>query len=383
MSRPLLPRESRVAIACGGAGALAGLASMFASQDGSLHPSALVHLAQSDQLAPLAVHADPHFHLVTPVEHYDGVYYYAIARDPFLTGTAHKLIDQPAYRYGHPLNGWLAGLLSFGQARAVPLALLLLSLIGLGVAGWAASRLAVHLGCTPWGGLLIAASPGLLFAAASDTTEPVGAALVALSLLAWVRGRFAVAAALITLACLDKEQYITVPLGLVVWELVQWRRTHTSPERLPVKLLAVAIGPVVLADWYVYVHGRIGTWPFHYQSGNLGAPFVGWRDAFRISHALAGGSFEQSQIGSVTPAVLTATATLIIVGVVAARRIVTVIDAPAIGMAIITSMQGWRTLVYPHEIFRTPAIAVLLATAVLLTRRPRAVAFAEPPIAGS
>jgi hypothetical protein len=33
-------------------------------------------------------------------------------------------------------------------------------------------------------------------------------------------------------------------------------------------------------------------------------------------------------------------------------------------------MQGWKTLVFPHELFRTLAVAVLLAIIVLLTRPP-------------
>src|ERR1700676_4156926 len=93
--------------------------------------------AQGSRAAPppLVREADPGFHFVSPAQHYDGTYYYAIARDLLLRGREHTLIDQATYRYGHPLHGWLAGMLSFGQARAVPAALLLLSLIGLALAG--------------------------------------------------------------------------------------------------------------------------------------------------------------------------------------------------------------------------------------------------------
>jgi uncharacterized membrane protein YeaQ/YmgE (transglycosylase-associated protein family) len=344
---------------------------MAASQDGPVNPTALVNIAGTDPIARYALQADPHFHLVTSHQHYDGVYYYAMARDPFLVGTAHKLIDQAAYRYGHPMNGWLAAILSAGQARAVPIALMVLGLIGLAVAGWATSRLATHFGRSPWGGVIVAVSPGLLFAASVDTTETMGAALIALSFLAWVRHRYVLATVVIAMACLDKEQYVTVPLGLVVWELVEWRRSRARPGQLPVKAVAVVTGPVLLAGWYLYVHARLGSWPFHYKAGNFGAPFVGWLDAFRRSQVLAHGGFNESEIGSVSPTVLMATAVLIVLAVIAARRIATVLDATLIGMAVITSMQGWATLIYPHELFRTPAIAVLLAVAVLFTRPPR------------
>jgi hypothetical protein len=361
-------RDDATALGCGAVSATAGLAAMIASQDGSLHPSALVHISSQEPLAALARSSDPHFHFVTPVQHYDGAYYYAMARDPFLRGQAHTLIDQPAYRYGHPLHGWLAGLLSFGQAREVPLALLLLSLIGLAVGGWTASRLAVYFGRTPWGGLIFAVSPGLLFAATVSTTETLGAALVALTFLAWVRGRFGWATVLVVALCLDKEQFITVPIGLAVWELVSAWRGRGRPDEAAVKAAAVVLGPVVLTGWYVYVHSQLHQWPWSYQSGNLGRPFVGWKTTFRLAHVLAGGSFDQSEIGSVTTPMLVAVAVIILVAVVAALPVRTVLDAPLLLTAVITSLQGWRTLLYPHELVRTPAVALLLAVAVLTTR---------------
>lgn len=370
-------RESKIAIACAAVAVAAGLASVVASQDGHLSPSAAVHISSSDQIAPLVRSADPGFHFVSVFQHYDGTYYYAMARDPLLAGNAHRLIDQPAYRYGHPLNGWLAGLLSFGQARLVPLALLLVGLIGLGVAGWATSRLAVHFGRTPWGGLLIATSPGLLFATSVDTTETVGAALVALAFLAWTRERYPLAVVVITLACLDKEQYITLPLGLALWEAVQWQRHHQRPEDLIAKALAICTGPIALGAWYVYIHAKLHTWPWHYQPGNFGAPLAGWRQAFHLAHILAGQDFTQSEIGTTAPVILVATAAVLLLAVVAALPMRTLLDGTLIGMAVITSMQGWLTLLYPNEIFRTPAIAVLLAVAVLLTRNRPATALAS------
>jgi hypothetical protein len=330
----------------------------------------LVHIAQTDTLAAFALRSDPQFHLVTGAQHYDGAYYYAIARDPWLEGTAHNLIDQPAYRYGHPLHGWLAHLLSLGRPSAIPFALMVLGLLGLAVAGWAVSRLAAGYGRSPWGGLLIAVSPGLLFAATMDTTETVGAALVAGGFLAWYRQRYVVAGVLLVLACFDKEQYITVPLGLLVWEAVSSWRSRRRPDALWIKLTAIVSGPTLLSGWYIYVHSRVGSWPFQYESGNLGAPLKGWLDTFRLAHGLAGGTFEQSQIGTVTPSVLIASAAVILAGAFAARRIQRPFDATAIGLAVITSMQGWRTLLYPHEIFRLLSIAILLSVAVLFTRRP-------------
>ena len=363
--------DAVIAAICAVVAMLAGLLAMIASQDGSLHPSALVKISDQDPLAGLARSADPHFRFVTLVEHYDGAYYYAIARDPFLLGKAHTLFDLPAYRYGHPLHGWLAGLLSFGQARQVPLALMLLSLAGLALGGWAVSRLAVLYGRTAWGGLLIAFSPGLLFAATADTTETVGAALIALTFLAWTKERYALAAVAIVATVLDKEPYVVVPLGLAVWEITEAVRRRARPDHLVIKTIAILAGPAVLSGWYLYVNHRLHTWPWAH-AGNYSRPFAGWWQTFQLAHVLSSsGAFYQSEIGSAMPHVLIAVAVIITVAAVRALRIRTPFDAPLLGLAVITSMQNWLTLLYPHDLIRTTAIALLLAMAVLFAQPRR------------
>ena len=327
MSRP---RANLVAIACAVIAVLAGLGAILASQDGSLHPSALVKISDQDPIAGLAKSADPHFRLVNLPQHYDGTYYYAVARDPFLRGQAHTLIDQPAYRYGHPLHGWLAGALSVGQARAVPVALLVLSLVGMALGGWTISRLAVHFGRSAWGGLVVAASPGLLYSTTVDTTEALGAALLALTMLAWLNRRFAIAAVLIVMLCLDKEQFVTVPIGLALWELIEARRARARPTHAALKTVALVIGPAVLAGWYIYIRGRLDAWPWSYEPGNMGKPFTGWIDSFQMAHGLAGGDFNQAQIGNLTPVVLIAVAVILLIAFVMALRVRTILDLPLI-----------------------------------------------------
>lgn len=354
---------------CAAIAACAGFLGICAAQNGHISLTSLVGIATTDGIAPLARQSDPGFDLVTPPRHYDGTYYYAIARDPLLLRSAHTLIDQAAYRYGHPLHGWFAWVLSFGQARAVPLALMLLSLVGLAGAGWAFSQLALRCGKSAWVGLVPAFSPGLLYAATVDTTETLGIALIGLCFVSWLRGRFIAAAGLISLTCLDKEQYVAVPLGLLVWEVARYAKGHRYGGRdWAIRLFALSSGPAALSVWYLYVHSRLHTWPWSYEPGNLGAPFSGWRDAFDVAWKETNGNFEQSQIGSLAAPVLVATALLIALGAVAALRLWAVFDATLIGLAVVTALQGWRTLVFPHELFRTCAVATTLAVVVLLTR---------------
>jgi len=378
-----------VAALCALISALAAAVAALASQDGWFRTSALVKMAGDEPLASLARAADPRFAFVSSQAHYDGVYYYAIARDPFARGTAHTLIDQAPYRYGHPLHGWLAGLLSFGSARVVPTALFVLSLGGMALAGWAVSRICAGHGRSPWTGLVVAVCPGLLFAATVSTTETLGAGLVVGALLAWHNDRRGLAGVLLVLCCLDKEQYVTVPIGIAVWEFVRARRrAHQPPAMAPdpglpdtssargrwpiaATMAVLAAGPVLLALWYGYVHATLHAWPFSYESGNLGPPVTGWLETFKYGKALSDGSFEQSQIGAITAPVLIGLAALLLGAACVAIRVRTVLDAPLLGMVAITACQGWRTLLYPHEIFRTPAVVTLLAILVILVRPRR------------
>jgi hypothetical protein len=370
-----MPTSAVIARLCGLVGAGSGVVATWASQYGSIRPSALVHMAADEPLAAQARAADPGFRFVADVAHYDGVYYYAMARDPFARGTAHTLIDQPAYRYGHPLHGWLAGLLSAGDPRAVPTALFILSLGGLALAGWALSRLADATCGRPWLGLAVAVTPGLLFATAVSTTESLGAGLVLSALLSWQYRRWTLATLLIMLCCLDKEQYIVVPVGLALWEVLQSRRRaycrgdergHLDTVRR--KTLAIMCGPLALALWYCYVHATLHRWPFDYETGNLGTPIRGWLQTLSYARGMSGGSFDESQLGSLTPQVLVPLAVVLAIACVAATRMRTLVDAPLLLLASITAAQGWRTLLYPHEIFRTPAVVTVLAMFVLLAR---------------
>ena len=203
--------------------------------------TALVRMHDTLPLAKLAVRDDPSFRLRGHSGFYDGAYFYAIARDPLATGEAHRLLEEAPYSWGHPAYGWLAWLASAGgRPGAVPDALLALGLLAIAAAGAAASVLARALGWTAWGGLAVALNPGLVFAVNTDTSEPLGAALLLLGLAAYVRGHRGWALALLAALCLVKEPLVLVPLGIGAWDL--WRR-----RRPP--LLAAAVVPAAL--WWM------------------------------------------------------------------------------------------------------------------------------------
>lgn len=364
-------RPHAIALMCAALAVLASLLTLVGTQGGWPDPTALVNLSGAEPLAPVATATDPDFVLVGIQQHYDGVYYYAIARDPLARGLEHTLIDQAPYRYGHPMLGWLARLVSLGKPAWIPGALLALTLLGMAGAGWAASRLSSLAGRTPWGGLVVAASPGLLYATTVSTTETVSAALLGLTLLAWWHGHLGRAAAVLVVLCLTKEQYVVVPLGLAFYEAARAIRAKAKPARWPALVAALAAGPAALLGWVIYLHATFGQWPSTGTSGNVAAPLVGWWDTFRQARGLASGSFEQSQIGTVVIPVLVATAVLCLVAAVRALRLQEPIDGVVLGLVAVLACLGPTTLLYPHEMVRNPAVTLLIAVgALLLPRRP-------------
>src|SRR5207244_4429878 len=114
------------------------------------------------------------------------------------------------------------------------------------------------LGWTPWGGLAVALNPGLVYAVAADTSEPLGAALLLGGLLAYARGRLRWAVVLFAGLCLVKEPLVLVPLAIGAWEL--WRR-----RRPPVVVAAI----VPAAVWWLYVRIQLGSFPFGHGKARL------------------------------------------------------------------------------------------------------------------
>src|SRR5215204_1959084 len=168
--------DPRFPVACCAAAAVATClaAALAVMRPHDYRTSALVHMSDGEAIAGVARATDPEFILYPLSSHYDGVYYYAIARDPLARRGEHRLIDLASYRYGHAGFGWLAWAASAGRSRAVPAALLAVALLCAGVAGAAGSLLARDLSMSPWLGLAIALNPGLVYSVTAVTSEAAG-----------------------------------------------------------------------------------------------------------------------------------------------------------------------------------------------------------------
>ena len=321
--------------------------------------SSLVRLHSNMPLAKLAQRDDPTFRLRVNSGFYDGAYFYAIARDPLATGEAHRLIEESPYRYGHPAYGWLAWLASAGgRPSAVPDALLAIGLASIFVAGIAAALLAVALGWTPWGGLAVALNPGLVFSVQVDTTEPLGAALLLLGLLAYRRERRLAALALFAALCFVKEPLALVPLAIAAWDF--WRRRQPP-------LLGLAVLPA--AAWWIYLRLQLGAFPFGQGSQRLTAPFVGWERALVDAASQSwDGQIDTAQLGQAAVPLIIAVGLAILIGGIRALRLRYDVDVAYLALALLYACGNRTAFQYPKDLIREIALVLLLLPFVLAAR---------------
>ena len=353
-------RASRGAVICALFAALVTVAAQVASRRPSFHPSLLLNVAEDQPMAAHVAALDSSFQLSATTDHYDGVYFLAMALDPFARGEAHDLIDLAAYRYGHPFYSWLAALLSGGQPGLLAWVFWGLSIASMAGAAAGVALLAHRLGASPWWGLLVAVSPGLLFSATTALTEPFQVALVSVLLLLWLRPRThpLLLGVVVVAMCLTKEQLVLVPFALGLSLLGQmWRERHVDLERLG----ALVAGPVALGAWLWYVRGQFTAEQKQYDAGNLHVPGQGWLEVFDLAGHLRVGEFHAAQIGSTAVPGLVALAALMVVAAVIGLRRRDELGLVVVLQAVLISALGWRTLLYPHEMFRIPSLAVVFA----------------------
>jgi hypothetical protein len=311
----------------------------------------LTALPRVDSATPMGAAArrlDPGFHTVHPGA-YDGQFYWGIAVDPLATGGVHRAFDNPAYRYGHPLYGWLGWIFSAGRARAAPAALAAVGLASLLAAGTIAGALGLGRGSSGWEGLFVALNPGLLFAAVDDLAEPLAAALLVGSIAAYLRGKRTVNLVCLALLPLAKEPLILVPGALVAWELVQGRRRSAA-------LLAATVIPALL--WWIYARVHFGAW-FTSGAGALAAPLSGWRRAV-LDAGVFGSNGGRGGGGSIVLMLLVALLGLLALAGVRALRMRGPVDISYLALAAVAACLAPNATVELADALRNTAVLLVL-----------------------
>jgi hypothetical protein len=331
----------------------------------------LVRMAREQPLASLAEKSDPDFAFVDFDGRGDGVYYYAVARDPLARGPEHELFVWSAYRYGHPGYSWAAWLLTAGNPVLIPFAFLLLNLVGIGAAAAAASFISHELGHTPWAGLLVALNPGLIYATTIDTSEPVAAALLALVLLAWLQRRWRLGLPALILLSFMKEWFVLVPLALGLWELLSWRQDGLRRALARSAAIWASLAPFGL--WYLYVTVHFAGWPAAPAGDLLQLPLTGWVQTARLGARFGTETFDHVLVGHVTVPLLTVMGIAFALGIVRALRLRSPIDLAYLAFMPIVFGLNSANLLYTKDTIRTLAIPLALVPAVLAScavRRP-------------
>ena len=368
MQAPPFHQRYRIPLLCSAAAlVVSGIAvGMLLSAAGG-NVTALIRMAPQDPIAQVAEQIEQEFFYV-PAGHYDGVYYYAIAIDPFAMGAANELLDLAAHRYGHPAYGWLGWLFSLGNPDWVPQALLIVSLLGIAVAAFFASLIAQHLGATAWGGLVVALNPGLVFAVTTDTSEAASAAVLSIALYLWLKERRQAAGIVLIALCFFKFQLILVPVALGLWEVVLYLRGRRDRDTQNIVAL-LAAGPIMFIVWMVYLRQQFGELPISGGPEFLSLPFIGFFDTMRDLAQVHLMSPENVQIASAELPIVACLVVLITIAVVRAARLRHPLDAVFALQGAFLLLLNWWNLFYPKDLLRSLAIPIPLLIAVLYIGR--------------
>jgi hypothetical protein len=206
---------------------------------------------------------------------YDGQWYLALAHDPLLRQDLTRRFDNPRYRAGRPLQGWLGWLLAAGRPGAVPWGLLALGPLAVGVGCAATARILSAFGRSPAWGLGFALVPGVWVGVAVATAEPLGLALAALGLSLVLDRRIGLAGLAFAGAALTKETYLAFAVAAGLHLLLD--RSAAARARLWAAALALAPGLAALAGWWLYLVTRVPVYPDRGWVGVVVLPFTDWR----------------------------------------------------------------------------------------------------------
>jgi hypothetical protein len=187
---------------------------------------------------------------------YDGQFYYRLALDPAnLHHTAFGITMDAPYRLqriGYPALAWLA---SLGQHAWVPVALVAVNVLALGAIGLAGGMLARDRGRHALWGLLLAGYFGFFISVGCDLTEPVAAACLLAGVLACRRGRPVLAGLAFGYGALTRETVLIVPLALGVTRLIAMARRQAWPGAAD---LAWCLPAGVFAAWQAVLWAATG-----------------------------------------------------------------------------------------------------------------------------
>ncbi len=215
---------------------------------------------------------------------YDGQFFWRLAIDPasWELSQQHGVHFDNAYRpprIVYPVMAWVA---AGGQPGLVAWTMVGVNVVAVGVVAGLGALVAQHGSRPALAGMLIASTPGLVFALARDLSDVVTLALLLAGVVALLQRRPGLATIAWCVAVLSREQVLATIAGYGLWRL-WWlltseasaestglRRLVPRPRRVDLPWL---VPPVVFAVWQTVVWVRIGELPLRAGGSNLTAPF--------------------------------------------------------------------------------------------------------------
>lgn len=237
---------------------------------------------------------DPTIHVYRDSSGYDGQFFWRLAVDPLtwdLDRHHHGVIFDSAYRpprLGYPLLAWG---LSGGHAPWAATTLVAVNVLAYGAIAWLGASIARRtvlvagsgtvtedtaapggaVTRSPLAGLLVASTPGLVFALSRDLSDVVALATVLAGVVAVQRGRWGWATAAWVAAVATREQALVVIAGYALWRLARLVRERARPGPADLPWL---VPPVVVVGLQLLVWARIGKLPIvAAREENLTYPF--------------------------------------------------------------------------------------------------------------
>ncbi|MDX6266566.1 MAG: hypothetical protein QOD70_1306 [Frankiales bacterium] len=293
---------------------------------------------------------------VRPGPGYDGQFAYRLALDPTdLAPRDHGVaIDSPLrlQRITYPVLAFLA---SGGRQGAVPAALVVVNVLGLGLLALLSALLARDAGRQPVAGLLVVGFFGFCTSLGRDLTEITTVTFLVAGVLAWQRGRPVLAVLAFSAAVLSRESALLLYAAFVLVQLTGMTRRTRLLALLP--LLA-------FAGWQVVCTAATGDIPMLSSGGkNLGLPL---RDLVPAGGGWFGDAARLDRAGLITSGQLLALGVLVAAAGLSLRRSLAprgVQAAWVVALLLVVSLSSnvWRG---PAD-FRTAA-ELQAASAVLL-----------------
>jgi hypothetical protein len=226
--------------------------------------------------------------LLVPSAGYDGQFYYRLALDPVnWNHTAFGITMDQSYRYtriGYPILAWI---FSLGQHQLVPVALVVLNLLGVAAMAMLGAVFARDSGRHALWGLAFAAYFGLVISVGRDTAEPLAEACMLGGLLAYRRAStrmYLLATVLFAWGAITRETILLAPAAIAVTRLIAiaGRRARPGLADLTWVVPAAAYGLVEVAV-HIVVKGQFPL--VANSSRNLTVPFTALVDALKYDAA--------------------------------------------------------------------------------------------------